>query len=102
MKYLKIHDAFVFFIEETFVIFYWIGIWSLLHLTNLPKQLWFCFLCLVFSAFGMFFIRVSRPQVVVSVPSSRREFMHTIKTNPKMLKFESTTKDDNNKRRQQK
>ena len=86
MKILKVHDAFVFFIEETFVIFYWIGLWSLLHLTDLPKQMWFCFLCLAFAAFGMFFVRVARPQVVVSIPTSRREFLTSLNRNPVNLR----------------
>lgn len=71
MKSIEVHNAFVFLVEESFVILYWVGVSSLIHLTSLEKEIWFCLTCIAASAIGMFWTRATRPTKIVEIPSGR-------------------------------
>ena len=38
--------------EQTFVVFFWVGLWQLLDLTTLLRYWWFCALCVAIGAAG--------------------------------------------------
>lgn len=49
------------FLDETFVVVYWIGIWHLLTISGVLELVWFNWLCLVLGAFGLLAIKAIEP-----------------------------------------
>ena len=53
------------FLDETFVVVYWIGIWHLLTISGVLELVWFNWLCLVFGALGLLAIKAIEPPLDV-------------------------------------
>ena len=85
MPRFRIIEAFGFLCEETCVILYWMGLWSLLQLTPLLQNIPFCIFCLVAGAGGLFIVKAVAPALILaSMEESTTSLMRTMpfRTNP--------------------
>jgi len=57
-------------LQETFVIFYWIGFWSLLQMTNLINTVWFSVSCLFIGICGLIVVKTVSPVLIFDVIES--------------------------------
>lgn len=64
---LQLKRAFAFLLEETFVVFYWLGIQSILMVTPLAVPKWFSVMCIIGGGCGLFFVKACEPQVIFAV-----------------------------------
>ena len=72
---VRIIQAFGFLLEETCVILYWLGLWSLLNLTPLLDSVIFDFLCVVGGAIGLFVVKAFAPVLIMQ---SAEETVYTL------------------------
>ena len=75
-------SAFEFLLRETFVILYWLGLWSLFTMTSLLDRVWFNMFCLLAGAFGVFLMKaIEKPFVLFEprVKATKTQIMHVVR-----------------------
>ena len=83
---VKIHSAIVYMFQETFVILYWIGIWSFID----PDQRGYAsrFACLLIGLLGLFVVKAFEPRVILrAVDASTDRFTSTAPSVQKVERF---------------
>ena len=68
---VKIHGSIVFLFQETFVILYWIGIWSFVDPTHRGYET--RLLCLLTGLFGLLTLKAIEPKVILRVVDKSAE-----------------------------
>ena len=63
---VRLIQAFGFLCEETCVILYWLGLWSLLNLTPLLQSVGFNLFCLLAGAGGLFIVKAFTPALILN------------------------------------
>ena len=83
---VRLVQAFGFLCEETCVILYWLGLWSLLNMTPLLESVGFCFFCLVAGAGGLFIVKAFTPALILSTAEATGFALHEILPTPRNLR----------------
>ena len=63
---VRLIQAFGFLCEETCIILYWLGLWSLLNMTPLLQSIPFCVFCLLAGAGGLFIVKAFTPALILN------------------------------------
>ena len=63
---IKFVQAFGALCQETCVILYWLGLWSLINLTSLVRSIPFCLFCLIGGGLGIFIVNAFAPALILS------------------------------------
>lgn len=78
---VRLIQAFGFLCEETCVILYWLGLWSLLNMTPLIKSVGFNFFCLIAGALGLFIVKAFTPALILNTAEAAGfEMRHLVPT----------------------
>ncbi len=87
----KIIEAFGFLCQETCIILYWMGLWSLLqNFTPLLESIAFNVFCLLFGAAGLFAVKAIAPALILkSIEESSGTFYRSFPT----VRTDSTIRD---------
>lgn len=67
---LKLQNAIYYIMQETFVILYWLGLWSLIQLSHLSHTVWFSVGCLLLGLFGLIIVKTVSPVLIFDVIES--------------------------------
>ena len=63
---VRLIQAFGFLCEETCIILYWLGLWSLLNMTPLLTSVGFNVFCLLAGAGGLFIVKAFTPALILN------------------------------------
>lgn len=85
----KIIEAFGFLCQETCIILYWMGLWSLLqNFTPLLNSVAFNLFCLLFGAAGVFTVKAIAPALILaSVEESTHRMYKTIPVDRQNVRY---------------
>ena len=78
-------SALEFLLRETFVILYWLGLWSLFTMTSLLDSVWFNMFCLLAGALGVFLMKaIEKPFILLEprVRATKTQMMQVVRRRP--------------------
>lgn len=83
---VRLIQAFGFLCEETCVILYWLGLWSLLNMTPLLQSVGFNIFCIFAGASGLFIIKAFTPALILNTAEAAGFPIQNLVPTPRNMK----------------
>lgn len=83
---VRLIQAFGFLCEETCIILYWLGLWSLLNLTPLLNSVAFNLFCLFAGAMGLFVVKAFTPALILNTAEASGFAIHELVPTPRNIR----------------